>query len=94
MARTTDVKVATRPAQKPAKVAAPRRVPVVVDRVIAYLREVRTELARVDWPTRREMVSMTVVVVVVLLALAIYLGFFDYVYTVIVKRWLVQPIVR
>ncbi|OFX30827.1 MAG: preprotein translocase subunit SecE [Armatimonadetes bacterium RBG_16_67_12] len=69
-------------------------MPAVVERVTTYLREVRVELTRVDWPTRRELVSMTIVVVVVLLALAVYLGMFDYIYTVIVKRWLVQPIAR
>jgi preprotein translocase subunit SecE len=94
MARTTEAKLAPRPASRPVKAAAPRRMPAVVERVTTYLREVRVELTRVDWPTRREMVSMTIVVVVVLLALAIYLGMFDYIYTVIVKRWLVQPIAR
>lgn len=91
MARTTDVKLASRPALKPVKAAAPRRMPAMVDRVVTYLREVRVELTRVNWPTRRELVSMTIVVVVVLLVLAIYLGLFDYIYTVIVKQWLVRP---
>ena len=94
MARTTEAKLAPRPASKPVKAAAPRRMPAVVEPVTTYLREVRVELTRVDWPTRRELVSMTIVVVVVLLALAVYLGMFDYIYTVIVKRWLVQPIAR
>jgi preprotein translocase subunit SecE len=94
MARTTDVKLPPRPAPKPVKAAAPRRMPAVVERVTTYLREVRVELTRVNWPTRRELVSMTIVVVVVLLALSVYLGLFDYIYTVVVKRWLVQPIAR
>jgi preprotein translocase subunit SecE len=91
MARTTDVKVTARPASRPARDAAPRRMPAPVERVVTYLREVATELRRVDWPTRTELVRMSLVVLVVLLLLAVYLGAFDYLFTVIVKRWLLPP---
>jgi preprotein translocase subunit SecE len=90
MARTTEVKMAVRPAQRPVKVAVPRQWPAVVQRVADYLREVWIELNRVNWPTRRELVSSTVVVVVVLVVMAVFLGSFDYVYTVLVKRFLLQ----
>ncbi len=93
MARTTEVKVAPRPAQRPAgqKPQPPRRRwPAPVERVIGYLREVWTELNRVDWPSRKELISSTIVVVVVILVMAAYLGSFDYIYTVLVKRFLLQ----
>ncbi len=94
MARTTEVKLAPRPAQRPMKPAIPRQWPAPIERVTGYLREVWVELNRVDWPTRRELVSSTIVVVIVLLALSLYLGFFDYVYTVLVKRFLLQQPLR
>jgi preprotein translocase subunit SecE len=72
-------------------VQAPGRLPALVERVRNYLNEVWIELNRVDWPTRRELISSTIVVVVVLLVLAIYLGIFDYLYTVLIKRYLVPP---
>ncbi len=90
MARTTEVKLAPRPAQRPMKPAVPRQWPAPIERVIGYLREVWVELNRVDWPTRRELVSSTIVVVIVLLVMAIYLGSFDWIYTVLVKRFLLQ----
>jgi hypothetical protein len=37
---------------------------------------------------------MSIVVLIVLLVMAIYLGTFDYIYTVVIKRWLLQPTVR
>lgn len=86
MARTTDVRQTSRTAQRQVRAAAPRRLPVFVERIIGYLREVWVELNRVDWPSRRELISMTIVVVVVLTVMAIYLGIFDYIYTVLVKR--------
>jgi preprotein translocase subunit SecE len=94
MARSTDVKLASRPASKPVRAEAPRRLPVVVDRVSTYLREVRVELSRVNWPTRVELMRMSIVVLVLLLVMSVYLGTFDYIYTVIIKRWLLQPTVR
>ncbi|MGH2403987.1 MAG: preprotein translocase subunit SecE [bacterium] len=75
---------------RPMKVAAPRRMPAVVERVVQYLREVWIELNRVEWPSRREMISMTIVVIIVLLVMSVYLGSFDYMYTVVIKRWLLR----
>ncbi len=86
MART-EAKLAARPV----KVASPRRLPAFVERIAQYLREVWVELNRVEWPSRREMISMTIVVIVVLVVMAIYLGIFDYLYTVLIKRWLLRP---
>jgi hypothetical protein len=34
------------------------------------------------------------VVLVLLLVMSVYLGTFDYIYTVIIKRWLLQQTVR
>jgi preprotein translocase subunit SecE len=94
MARSTDVKLAPRPAQRAIKPAVPRQWPAPIEPAVGYLREVWVELNWVDWPTRRELVSSTIVVVIVLLAMSIYLGFFDYVYTVLVKQFLLKQPLR
>lgn len=85
MART-EAKLAPRPM----KVASQRRLPVFIERIVQYLREVWIELNRVEWPSQRELISMTIVVIVVLLVMAIYLGAFDYIFTVLVKQWLLR----
>ncbi len=90
MARS-GVKLEPRPVQRPAKSAEPRRWPAFVEGIVTYLREVLIELKRVEWPSRREATSATIVVVVVLVLMAIYLGAFDYLYTFMVKRWLIKP---
>jgi preprotein translocase subunit SecE len=94
MARTTEVKLASRPASKPVKTDAARRLPAPVERAKTYLQEVRVELSRVEWPSRTELIRMSIVVIIVLLLLAVYLGTFDYIYTVVIKRWLLQQTVR
>jgi preprotein translocase subunit SecE len=45
-----------------------------------YIRETRGELKHVTWPTRRQAAVFTFVVIVISLGLALYLGFFDYIF--------------
>lgn len=42
-----------------------------------YLRETRSELDKVVWPTRNEATNLTIVVIAVTLAMAILLGAMD-----------------
>jgi preprotein translocase subunit SecE len=87
VARTTDVKMA-RPV---ARVIPARQGPAEIERIRRYLREVRAELARVDWPSRQELIAMTVVVVVVLLAMALYLGAWDLLFSWLFQHVLASP---
>ena len=53
------------------------------DAIIAYLRETRTELGRVSWPTRREATDLTIIVLITITVSAIVLGLFDALFTLI-----------
>ncbi|MGB9757793.1 MAG: preprotein translocase subunit SecE [Candidatus Bipolaricaulaceae bacterium] len=46
-------------------------------RVQEYFRSVRAEVSRVSWPSRREIVTFTALVIILTLALGIYLGLVD-----------------
>ena len=46
-----------------------------------FLKEVRQELAKVDWPTRRELISYTVVVLVTVSVLTAFVFVLDSVFT-------------
>jgi preprotein translocase subunit SecE len=46
-----------------------------------FLREVRLELKKVDWPSRRELISYTTVVLVTLVVLTSYIFGLDYAFT-------------
>jgi preprotein translocase subunit SecE len=52
---------------------------------LQFFREVKVELQKVTFPTRQETVSSTVVVLVLTIAIASYLGFSDWVLSRIVK---------
>ena len=49
--------------------------------LIQYLKDTRGELNHVAWPTRTQTVVFTVLVILISIAVALYLGFFDYVLT-------------
>ena len=54
--------------------------------VINYLKDVRAELKHVTWPSRTQTILYTVVVVLVSLGVAIYLGLWDYLFSTILKQ--------
>jgi preprotein translocase subunit SecE len=43
-----------------------------------YVKDVRSELKHVSWPTRSQTITYTVVVIGVSLAVAVYLGILDF----------------
>jgi preprotein translocase subunit SecE len=47
------------------------------DKAVQFFRDVRSELRKVTFPTRKETMASTAVVLVAVFALAIYLGIVD-----------------
>jgi preprotein translocase subunit SecE len=58
------------------------------DRARQYLREVVSELRKVVWPSRKETVASTSVVLVVVILVGIFLGFADLILSR-VMRWII-----
>jgi preprotein translocase subunit SecE len=46
-----------------------------------YIRETRGELKHVSWPTRNQAIAYTILVIVLSLGLAFFLGLFDYAFS-------------
>ena len=53
--------------------------------VTRYFRETRAELRKVSWPTRQEAWSLTRLVLVVTISMAILLGLLDYLFDLALK---------
>lgn len=49
--------------------------------IIRYLRETRAELRKVTWPTRKEAINLTYIVLGVTFAFAVVLGVLDWVFS-------------
>ncbi len=56
-----------------------------MQRLITYLKETQAELKHVTWPTRKQAILYTVVVIVISLGTSLYLGFFDYLFSTLLK---------
>jgi preprotein translocase subunit SecE len=49
----------------------------IVDTVSQFLREVRVELGKVTWPTRKDTIASTSIVLVIVFLIAAFLGIVD-----------------
>ena len=58
---------------------------IMVSKAVEFLVEVRAEVKKVTWPTRREAMSGTAVVVFVVLVMALFLGIVDAILSKIVQ---------
>ena len=63
-----------------AKQAVQTTNPSFVNRTVAYFQDVRTELGKVTWPTREDLKSHTVVVLMFLALLAVVVGVLDQIF--------------
>ncbi len=54
------------------------------EKAVQFFRDVRSELRKVTFPTRKETIASTVVVLIAVFAIAIYLGGVDAVLSVVI----------
>jgi len=52
---------------------------------VGFLSEVRDELKKVVWPTRQEIIRLTVVVIAISLLVGIFLGGLDFIFTKLIS---------
>jgi preprotein translocase subunit SecE len=57
----------------------------VIAKVRNYLDEVKAELEKVTWPTRKETVATTWVVIVIIVIISLYLGACDLILTKLMR---------
>jgi len=55
-------------------------------RIIPFLKEVRAEIKKVTWPSRNEVYSTTIVVILATLFFAFYLFFMDIIFSWVVAQ--------
>ncbi len=59
----------------PAKAAAGKQG--IIDKSLQFLREVRVELKKVTWPSRKQAIGSTVVVLILTMIISLFLGVVD-----------------
>ena len=61
-----------------------------MSKLVAFLRDVKIELARVSWPTRKQTIQYTLAVIVMSLAVAAFLGALDAGFGFVLNRVLLK----
>ena len=59
-----------------------------MNKLTQYLKEVRVEMGKVNWPSRQQTIRYTYVIIGVSLAIAIFLGGLDYVFSWILNKFI------
>jgi preprotein translocase subunit SecE len=59
-------------------------------RTLNFLRESKTELKKVKWPTLRETLQYTLVVIIISLVVAAYLGGLDYIFSFLLRKFIIK----
>ena len=77
VAAASGVKTAA-PKAKPEKVNVDPGSGNVFTRAVEFFREVKVELKKVTWPTRKQTTGTTIVVILFVFVVAVFLGIFDY----------------
>ena len=58
----------------------------MIQRALKFLREVRTEISKVTWPTRVELLSSTFIVIAFSVAFSLFVGAFDLLFSFIIRQ--------
>jgi preprotein translocase subunit SecE len=61
-----------------------------MNRIVTFLKDVRVELAKVSWPTRRQTVQYTGIVVLMSVLVAAFLGAWDGFFGFILNKLLIK----
>ncbi len=57
-----------------------------MDRLLTYLRNSRTELAKVVWPSRQQAVRLSINIVIFVIFIALFIGAVDFLLTQLVQK--------
>ena len=57
--------------------------------LIQYLKDVRVELSHVSWPTQKQAVVYTMLVVIISVLTSLFLGFFDFVFVNVLEKFVI-----
>ena len=58
--------------------------------ILTFLKEAKVELSRVNWPTRKQIIRYTILVIGISFAVALFLGGLDYFFSSLVERFLIK----
>lgn len=58
-------------------------------KIVDFLRDTRGELKHVSWPTRKQSIWFTIIVIALSVVTALVLGFFDFVFSTLIDKFII-----
>ena len=59
----------------------------MLNKLVLYIKEVQTEVKKVNWPTKDQTIKYTLIVIGVSTAVALFLGSLDFIFTSFVEKF-------
>ncbi len=59
-----------------------------MQRLLNYIKGTRVELRHVSWPTRKQVINFTLLVIVISISVALLLGFFDMIFGYLLEKFI------
>ena len=69
--------VPVKKSSKPVKAVSGKKKQNIIDKSLQFLREVKVELKKVTWPSRKQTIGSTVVVLILTMIISLFLGVVD-----------------
>ena len=66
------------------------KISEIPQKLVKYLKEVKIEAKKVNWPTRKEALKYTLIVIGISMVVAIFLGTMDFIFTLILNKIIVK----
>lgn len=64
----------------------------IPSKIIIFLKEVKLEMKKVNWPAREQTIRYTLIVVGICVVVALFLGTFDFLFTTMIDKFILSRI--
>jgi len=61
-----------------------------MNKIVQFLKDARTELQKVNWPTKKQTINYTATVVAISVAVALFLGALDFIFETILNKFILK----
>ena len=60
----------------------------MLNRIATFLKEVKLEVKKVNWPTRHQTIRYTLIILGISLVIAVFLGGLDFLFTMLLEKFI------
>jgi len=64
------------------------RINKIFQKLLTFLNEVRMEMKKINWPTKKQTIRYTLIVIGVSVAVAAFLGGLDFIFNILITKFI------